>query len=195
VNTGANAAIDPNEQPHSDNLACDHILSSLNDIVMVHEAQKESILAAAQRLIDLYWEWFMLENHRIVSLHKQGQSKSGEVSLFPNPVAPVIEYRANKGSLLKKPYLIWKSHSRKFRTNMQAANKRAASLPLHSYASNDNTSVLKRKCTWNLTRAVALENQLIPFRDALNGIHESQKKLHATIRKIKRVNNKGESHE
>lgn len=195
MNTQANTINAIPVYAHSDANMCDIAISGLTDIAAAQAAHQDIILRAARRLIDLYWEWFMLENTNIVSLHKQGLSKSGEVSLYPNAVAPVIEYRSNPGSPLKKPYIIWKSHSQKFRTNMKVANKRSASLPLHSYASNDNTSVLKRKCSWNITRAVELEQKLIPIRDALNGIHESQKKIHATIRKINRVNLKGESHE
>lgn len=188
----------PSNSIHGQQPGCgvvEMLLENLTTIEKSLDQQRQDILQSAQHLIDAYWEWFTIENGRISTLYHQGQSKVGEVNLRPNAVAPNLEYRTNSGSKLVKPYLVWKSHSRKFRTNIAKSNKKGASLPLHPYASTNNIGVLKKKCTWNLNKAIELEEKLIPIRDAINGIHETQKKIYATIRKIQRDNHQGDTNE
>lgn len=157
----------------------------------------EFLVGNARALIDDYWTGFTLRNKEIATLHRTGQTDQK-----PSNIAPVIETRGNKNSSIRKVYIVWKSHSKKFRTNMHALSanspgrpKTNASLPLHSYSTLNASPALKKACSWNLQMAIELEEKLIPLRESINGLHESHKKLQATIRKVTKTTIKENDHE
>ena len=153
------------------------------------QAHIKYLVGNARVLIDAYWTDFTLRNAEISTL-----SRTGQTGQMPNNVAPVVETRGNKNSALTKVYIVWKNHSKKFRNNLnQSADHSSgkpranASLPIHSYSTLNASAALKKSCTWNLRMALELEEKLIPLREAINGLHESHKKLQATIRKISKL--------
>jgi hypothetical protein len=150
----------------------------------------EDVLSQARSLIDLYWEYLHEENKRISQLHATGQVVGADVNI--NAIAPVIEMRGNKGYALRKPYIVWKKHSSRFRKNLKVKAQITGqpSISLHSYASLDVSGVLSKECTWNAPKALELETKLIQYRVLLNTLHELIKKTSATIRSLEKSNAK-----
>lgn len=153
-------------------------------------SQNETLISEVRTLIDSYWDYFHDENKRISQLHATGQVSTSEINI--NSVAPVIELRGNTNYSLKKPYIVWKRHSARFRKNLKVKAQISGqpSMSLHSYASMDVSSILTKECTWNAPKALELESKLIQYRVLLNTLHELIKKTSATIRSLEKSNAK-----
>lgn len=153
-------------------------------------SQNEILITEVRTLIDRYWDYFHDENKRISQLHATGQVGASELSI--NSVAPVIELRGNTNYSLKKPYIVWKKHSSRFRKNLKVKAQISGqpSISLHSYASLNVTNILTKECTWNAPKALELETKLIEYRVLLNTLHELIKKTSATIRSLEKSNAK-----
>lgn len=155
-------------------------------------SKNEAIITEVRILIDRYWEYFHDENKRISQLHRTGQVTYSELSI--NSVAPVLELRGNTNYSLKKPYIVWKKHSARFRKNLKVKAKISGqpSLSLHSYSSLDVTNILTKHCTWNAHKALEFEAKFIQYRILLNTLHENIKKTSATIRSLEKTKAKKE---
>ncbi len=167
-------------------------LEHLQQINALLTSKNESIIAEVRNLIDGYWEYFHDENKRISQLHSTGQINDSELSI--NSVAPVVELRGNANYSLKKPYIVWKKHSARFRKNLKVKARISGqpSLSLHSYSTLDVTSILTKHCTWNAHKALELEAKFVQYRVLLNALHENIKKTSATIRSLEKTKAKKE---
>lgn len=159
------------------------------------EQQKEALRATIQKDIDEYWVWFKAQNLKLSELRKAGEDVAR-----PNSIAPVIEIKKSgkkiDGKHIETVYVVWKNHYAKFRDdiNKSLTKKVSVSKPIHSYAVLDAMPMVMRRCTWNKTRAIELEQKLRIYRIALKGLHEASVRLRSAKRTLSNIKHDTQTH-
>lgn len=128
----------------------------------------------ANRLIDGYWGWFNTQCRATHEAVARGEGvKAGRV-------APVIEKKQSGQHV--KIYIKWKDFGgQKFRRTNPKASFDIAPGKTESYRNQ-----IAKHASWEAVKALELEEQLIPIRIQLQGIHEAIVRLTSAQRKINR---------
>ena len=147
----------------------------MSEVRVAIDAEIAELQRQAVSLIDRYWEWFTDQCRIVADAKKRGE----DVKL--GRLGPVVEEKKSGES--RKVYLRWKDFGGQ---NVRRTNK-SYSMPIAPSAAEDHRNQIRRTGSWEVTRAIELENQLIPIRLRIEGLHEARVRMTSAERKIERL--------
>lgn len=153
-------------------------MQSLKDIEKTIEAEIALRVKAATALSDSYWEWFRKSCKDAWAAKNRGE----DVNL--GKVAPAIMKKKSGQGYVH--YLRWRLWGGDF---ARRSNK-SIGRDIGTANQSDYKSELIKACSWELTKALELEEKLIPIRAEICAMREAIVRLRAGQRKLSKLTTK-----